>query len=81
MQQFSKQSLVISKVESPVKSPILSYVVFTISVALTLIAIFALSAWTELGGWQHAAQHVLIFGSGASAGASLLSILKAKKEQ
>jgi len=79
MRQTAEQDTSVSSMK--VKLAWVPYVVFGFSVAVTLVAIFTLSAWAELSGWHHAAQHVMIFTSGFSAGGSILSMFKTKKEQ
>jgi len=59
----------------------LPYTIFGLAVLVTLFAIFTLSTWAETAGWHHAAQHVMIFTSGACAGGSILSLFKTKKER
>jgi hypothetical protein len=78
MQQVTNQELVNRTVK--LKLGWLAPVLLLISVATTLVAIFAIEQWVEMSGWHHAAQHVMIFSSGAVAGGSLLSIFKTKKE-
>jgi len=58
----------------------LPYIITAVAVGLTLFAIFAMDAWAETSGWHHAAQHVMIFGSGAAAGVSLLGNRKNRKD-
>jgi uncharacterized oligopeptide transporter (OPT) family protein len=78
MQQAEKSTTVYSK---RVMLRWLPYALFTTSILVTLIAIFALSEWVEVSGWHHASQHVMIFSSGLVAGGSLLSIYKTNKEK
>jgi cytochrome c-type biogenesis protein CcmH/NrfG len=63
-----------------INSAWLPYVVIAAAVAITLISIFALGTWAEASAWHHAAQHTLIFTSGAAAGVSLLGKRKARKD-
>jgi len=57
------------------------FIVFSASVGMTLIGIFVMSEWAELGGVNHATQHTLIFLGGAGAGASLMTTFKTKKDK
>ena len=75
MQQLIEKSATLTMA----KKTWLPYIIFAVSAASTLVGIFVLSAWAETSGWHHAAQHVIIFGSGFTAGGSILSVFKTKK--
>ena len=60
---------------------IVPMVVFFGSLAVALLAVFALPSWAEASTLQHGVQHVLIFVAGAGAGSSLLTSLRNKREQ
>lgn len=51
-----------------------------IAVNATLFAIFGIPAIAENVAWHHAMQHVIIFVSGAGAGASIIFMRKERKE-
>lgn len=55
-------------------------VILVAATLATLFAIFGIPALAENVAWHHAAQHVIIFVSGAGAGASLLSIRNDRKD-
>jgi hypothetical protein len=79
MQHLVKQHAIVN--EKKVALSWLPYVILAMSTALTLTAIFGISAWVEASAWHHAVQHVVIFVSGAAAGGSALLLRKAKKDQ
>jgi len=78
MQRTVEQSLAI-KTEARNRLKWLPTVIFITSVLVTLIGIFALSAWAETSGFYHATQHLMIFLGGAGAGSSLMFSIKTKR--
>jgi len=79
MRQLAEQSIGAKSVK--VRLAWLPYATFLTAILVTLFAIFGMHELVGVSGWYHAAQHVMIFGSGFVAAGSIFSLTKTKREQ